>query len=170
MGHPAAHLLAQGHELVAFVGDDETITTANQRYLGYERAMASAGMSIRPELVSREAHTTPAATREVLALLDAPSPPTAIFAAQNLITMGAVRALQMRGLQHAVALVGFDDFSMADALDPAVTVVAQDPREIGRRAAQLAFARIEDPDLPTSVHVVPSSLIRRGSGEIPPGR
>ena len=165
-----AHLLAQGHDLVAFVGDDETITTASQRFFGFERAMAAANAPIQPSLVSREAHTTTAATIAVLALLDGPTPPTAIFAAQNLITMGAVRALQMRGLQHSVALVGFDDFSMADALAPAVTVVAQDPREIGSRAAHLAFARIEDPDLPTGVHVVPSCLITRGSGEIPPGR
>ena len=165
-----AHLLGHGHRLIAFVGDYENISTASQRFAGFAKALRSAGAAMLPELVRRDAHTKESATEAVLALLDSPTPPTAIFAAQNLITMGSVRALQMRGLQHSVALVGFDDFSMADALDPGVTVVAQDPREIGRRAAQLAFARIDSPDLPTAVHVVPSVLIRRGSGEIPPGR
>jgi LacI family transcriptional regulator len=132
--------------------------------------MSSAGAPAFPDLVRRGVRTKDAATEAVLALLDAPEPPTAIFAAQNLITMGAVRALQLHGLQHSVALVGFDDFSMADALDPGITVVAQDPREIGRRAAQLAFARIEAPELPTATHVVPSVLVIRGSGEIPRGR
>jgi len=164
------HLLERGHGQVAFVGDNENISTASQRFAGFAKALRTAGSAMLPELVRRDAHTKESATDAVLALLDSSTPPTAIFAAQNLITMGAVRALQMRGLQHSVALVGFDDFSMADALDPGVTVVAQDPREIGRRAAQLAFARIDSPELPTAVHVVPSVLIRRGSGEIPPGR
>ncbi len=164
------HLLKRGHIRVAFVGDFETITTASQRHAGYAKAMSSAGAPAFPDLVRRGVRTKDAATEAVLALLDAPEPPTAIFAAQNLITMGAVRALQLRGLQHSVALVGFDDFSMADALVPGVTVVAQDPREIGRMAARLAFVRIKAPDLPTAVYVVPSGLVIRGSGEIPPGR
>ena len=164
------HLLGRGHRRVAFVGDYENITTASQRHAGYAKAMSSSGAPDASDLVRRDVHTLDSATEAVLALLDSPMPPTAIFAAQNLITMGAVRALQLRGLQHSVALVGFDDFSMADALEPGITVVAQDPREIGRRAAQLAFARIEAPELPTDTHVVPSVLVIRGSGEIPPGR
>jgi LacI family transcriptional regulator len=164
------HLLERGHIRIAFVGDYETITTASQRHAGYAKAMSLAGATAFPDLVRRGVRTKDAATEAVLALLDAPEPPTAIFTAQNLITMGAVRALQVRGLQHSVALVGFDDFVMADALDPGVTVVAQDAREIGRMAARLAFARIEAPDLPTAVYVVPSGLVIRGSGEIPPGR
>ncbi len=164
------HLLEQGHRRIAFAGDDSGVTTADQRFAGYLSALDGAGLALTPDLVVRGRHTTVAATEAVRGLLDLDDPPTAIFAAQNLITMGAVRALQSIGRQHAVALVGFDDFLMADALDPAITVVAQDPRQIGRLAAQLAFARIDDPDRPTAVHVVPSVLVTRGSGEIPPGR
>ena len=67
-----------------------------------------------------------AADGAVTALLARPDPPTALFTAQNLITIGAVRALRRLGLEHAVALVGFDDFLLADLLSPGVTVVAQD--------------------------------------------
>jgi LacI family transcriptional regulator len=82
--------------------------------------------------------------------------------------MGAVEALRDAGAQHRIALVGFDDFAMANLLDPAVTVVAQDPRAIGRLAATLVNERLADHGAPVGVHVVPSVLIARGSGEIRP--
>jgi LacI family transcriptional regulator len=67
-----------------------------------------------------------------------------------------------------VALVGFDDFQLADLLEPAITVVAQDARAIGHLAAELLFRRMEDSGLPATTHVVPCSLVIRGSGEIRP--
>ena len=108
------------------------------------------------------------ATRIAGELLDAESAPTAIFSAQNLITMGSVRALRARSMQQRVALVGFDDFAMADLVDPAITVMAQDARAMGRKAAELLFARMESFDEPCERHVLTSHLIQRGSGEITP--
>jgi LacI family transcriptional regulator len=67
-----------------------------------------------------------------------------------------------------VALVGFDDFQLADLLDPAITVVAQDARAIGHLAAELLFRRMEDSDRQATTHVVPCTLVIRGSGEIRP--
>ena len=72
-------------------------------------------------------------------LLRGNDPPTALFTSQNLISIGAVRALHALGLQHEVAMVGFDDILLADAVDPGVTVVAQDPHALGRTAAELLF-------------------------------
>ena len=77
--------------------------------------------------------------------------------------MTAVSVLQRRGLSETVALVGFDDFELADLLQPGVTVIAQDPRRIGALAAELALAPIGDGE---RIHVVPTQLIQRGSGEI----
>jgi LacI family transcriptional regulator len=68
-----------------------------------------------------------------------------------------------------VALVGFDDFPLADLLEPAVTVVAQDPAAMGTLAAQRLFARIDGDTGPTTTMVVPTRLVPRGSGELPPG-
>ena len=62
------------------------------------------------------------------------NPPTALFAAQNLITIGAVRALHALGLQREIAMVSFDDIPLADAVEPGITVIAQDPRALGRAA------------------------------------
>jgi LacI family transcriptional regulator len=103
-------------------------------------------------------------------MLTRPDAPTALFTAQNLVTIGAVKALRRLGRQHEVALVGFDDFMLGDLLDPPVTVVAQDPDAIGRVAAEQLFRRIDGDTEPFTVQVVPTHLIVRGSGEIPPLR
>jgi LacI family transcriptional regulator len=162
------HLIEHGHQRIAFVGDYSSIITANERYLGYLDAMAAAGVQVRPEFVVRDVHDPAQSADAVRTLLSRDQTPTAIFAAQNLITMGAVEALRAAGAQYRVALVGFDDFAMANLLEPAVTVVAQDPRAIGRLAATLVSERLANPSAPVSVHVVPSVLIARGSGEIRP--
>ena len=70
--------------------------------------------------------------------------------------------LQRRGLQDRVALIGFDDFELADLLQPGVSVIAQDPHAIGRLAAECALGEVTGP----TMHVVPTRLIERGSGEI----
>jgi LacI family transcriptional regulator len=67
-----------------------------------------------------------------------------------------------------VALVGFDDFSLADLLEPAVTVVAQDVVAIGSLAAEILFRRIDGDTSEPQAHIVATRLVERGSGEIPP--
>ena len=67
--------------------------------------------------------------------------PTALFTSQNMVTIGATRALHQLGLQHEVALMGFDDLPLGDLVRPGVTVMAQDPTQIGTLAAQRLFAR-----------------------------
>lgn len=162
-----AHLLRAGHSRVAFLGDLRGIATARSRYAGYTRAMAAAGREVRAGDVVHDLHTADRAADAVLALLQQPDPPTALFAAQNLVTVGAVRALHRLGLQHRVALVGFDDFPIADLLDPGITVVAQDPAQIGRTAAEVVFTRLDGAEHDPRLHLVPTRLLTRGSGELP---
>jgi LacI family transcriptional regulator len=95
-------------------------------------------------------------------------PPTALFTARDAVTVAALRALHRLGLQRLVAVVGFGDFVTADLLSPGITVVAQDPAGIGRRAAYLLFARMAGEAGPPATHHVPTVLIPRGSGELPP--
>ena len=73
-------------------------------------------------------------------------------------------------LHHEIALVGFDDFPLADLLEPAVTVIAQDPALIGATAARALFDRIDGDTRPPREFWIPTALIRRGSGELPPAR
>ena len=159
------HLLAQGHRRIGYVGRDPSIYTSRGRYAGYVEALTAAGIAVDPMLVRREGATRSSARAQVDELLDLADPPTAIFTAQDIITMTAVSVLQRRGLSDRVALVGFDDFELADLLQPGVTVIAQDPRRIGALAAELALDAIG-----SGVHLVPTRLIVRGSGEIPAPR
>lgn len=175
-----AHLAAQGHRKIAFLGGVSRLETAQDRYEGFIDAMSNAGMASRPEWMVRDLRNPQQARDVVSRLLADTERPTAIFAAQNLLCMGAFRAMSEANLHRSVALVGFDDFALADMLDPAVTVVAQNPREIGYRAAELLFQRMaDDLQVPESerqparsrdarTHVVPSHLVVRASSLIPP--
>ncbi|MGH8963878.1 MAG: substrate-binding domain-containing protein, partial [Actinomycetes bacterium] len=162
------HLAAAGHRRIAFLGDRRSIRTARQRHAGYRDALGSLDLPVDPALVVHDLRESADADGAVTALLARPDSPTAIFAAQNLITMGVVRALRRLGAEHRIALVGFDDFVLADLLSPGVTVVAQDPVAIGRTAATLLFSRIAGGTGAPDVRLVPTTLIRRGSGELPP--
>jgi LacI family transcriptional regulator len=161
------HLIDHGHRRIAFLGDLTSIATARERYAGYRDTLRFAGLPEDPSLVLHDLHTTGAAEAAVIRLLRGPEPPTALFSGQNLITVGTVRALRACGVQHRTALVGFDDVPLADMLDPPVTVVAQDVVKIGALAARILFRRIDGDTSDVQAHVVPVSLVPRGSGEIP---
>ena len=162
------HLLDGGHRRIACLGDRWTIPTAAMRYEGYRQALEAAGVPLDPALVVHDLRDAASADGAVTALLSTADPPTALFTSQNLITIGAIRALRRLAAQTKVAVVGFDDFPMADMISPGVTVVAQNPALIGRTAASILFKRLAGDTAPPATHVVPTTLIRRGSGEIPP--
>jgi LacI family transcriptional regulator len=162
------HLLAHGHRRVAFLGDLPSISTAEERLLGYTKALEQARLGIDSELIRTGLRDPEAAARAVDALLALPDPPTALFTSQNLLTIGGVQALRSAGLEHSVALIGFDDIALSDVLDPPISVVAQDTQAIGRSAAELLFRRLDGDTSPSTHVVVPVNLISRGSGEIRP--
>jgi LacI family transcriptional regulator len=164
------HLLRQGHRRITFLGDLPSIWTAAERYAGYEDAIARTGMTVDDALVKRGLRGAEAAIQAVIELLAAARPPTALFAAQNVLSIGAFAALRRLGRREDIALVGFDDFPLADLLDPGVTVVAQDPLAMGRLAAEIIFSRLDGDRTQSATHVVPTRLIERGSGEIAPSR
>jgi LacI family transcriptional regulator len=165
-----AHLISCGHRHIGFLGDLVRIPTAQARHAGYLDAMRSAGLPVSKGDTVHDAVTVESADAATSALLSGTDPPTALFTAQNLVTIGAVQALRRMGRQHEVALVGFDDFRLADLLDPPVTVVAQDPHAIGRLAAEHLFRRMDGDTSPYATDVVATRLVTRGSGEIPPPR
>ena len=160
------HLLSRGHRSIALLADLSSIQTAARRIEGFTQALASAGLVADPSLVVPDLRTVEDAERATARLLDRPQAPTAVLALRNVLSVGAIRALRARGLQHEVALVGFDDFPLADLLDPPVTLVRQDVPLIGAHVARLVFARLDGDTSPPQSIVVPHALIVRGSGEI----
>lgn len=165
-----SHLIEHGHRRIAFLGDLPSITTAQHRLEGYQQALRAHGIPFDPDLVVHGLGDADGAARSLPALMQLTVPPTALFTAQNDITVGALRHLQARGLENTVAIVGFDDFPLADLLRPAVTVIAQDPTAIGRAAAERLFARLAGDSDPCRTVVIPTRLVVRGSGELPPAR
>jgi LacI family transcriptional regulator len=152
------HLVAHGHRRIAYLGGLRRLATSRDRHQGYVRAL---GGRIGP--VVHDLRDVPAAERATVAVLRAPHPPTAIFTAHSTITIGVVRALHRLG-RTDVALVGFDDFPLADLLS--ITVVAQDPARMGRTAASALLERIDGYRGPPREIRIPTTLIPRGSGEI----
>ena len=162
-----AHLLAHGHTRIAFLGDLEEIPTATERFAGYRQALTEAGIALERELVVFGLRGPGAAEAVMRTLLDGPRP-TALFTAQNLITIGAVRGLRSLDMRHEIAVVGFDDFALSDLLEPPVTIVAQDPVAIGAAACQRLFDRMDGDGGPPQSVIIPTRLTARGSGEIRP--
>ena len=162
------HLIEHGHRLITYLGDLSSITTAQERFAGFQDALREASLKLDYRLVRHDLHTIDAATAAATELLTGSSPPTALFSGQNLVTIGTVRALREAGLQHRTALIGFDDFPLADLLEPSITVIAQDPASIGKLATEILFRRIDGDTSPVQEHVVPTRLIERASGAIPP--
>ena len=155
------HLLRLGHRRIAMIGDDQRIFTARERKRGFCEALRAAGVEPDESLVRLDVHDTAAAeavTRELICL---PSPPTALFAANNRIATGALRALA--GAERELALVSFDDLELADLLSVPVSAVSYDAAELGRVAARLLARRLDGETGPPERVVLPTTLIRRGA-------
>jgi LacI family transcriptional regulator len=160
------HLAAHGHTRIAFLGEGEG--DGGEGLAGHRAGLEAAGLVPDPALVVAELADAAHADAAVGTLFRTTDPPTALFTARDAVTIAALRALHRLGLQRLVALVGLGDFVTADLLSPGITVVAQDPAGIGRRAAYLLFARMAGEAGPPATHHVPTVLIPRGSGELPP--
>jgi LacI family transcriptional regulator len=161
-----AHLIARGHRRIGFLGDRADIQTAAERLRGYRAALADAGLPVDPAWVAL-GPTEPGRVRaEAERMLTGSEPVTAFLAGNNRVTVALVRVLA--GRPRRTALVGFDDFELADLLTPPVTVVAQDPALLGRTAAGLLFRRLAGEAGPAERVTLPTRLLPRGSGELPP--
>ncbi len=162
------HLIDNGHRRIGYLGDMHSIATAAERHQGYVEELAEHRIEVDPLLVRLDLRGVEMAEEAALVLLRSSQPPTALVTGQNLITIGAFRALRRMELHQKVALVGFDDFLLADLLQPGITVIAQDPAAIGRTAAGVLFRRLDGDLSPAQVHTVRTRMITRGSGEIRP--
>jgi LacI family transcriptional regulator len=164
-----AHLLDRGHTRIGFLSDLRRIYTAAERHRGHVAALEWAGIQPDEQLIRRDIHSAESAEQATRDLLASRRAPTAIFTAQNLLTIGARMALRSMGAERNIAHVGFDDIPLAELVDPGISVIAQDPPALGTLAAEILLHRIREPHGAPEAVEVPTRLITRGSGEIPPG-
>jgi LacI family transcriptional regulator len=159
-----AHLLAGGHRRIGYLGDAPEIFTARERFRGYREAMAEAGLPVPDSWVAMGAPAAESVGAGLARMLDGPEPVTAVLFGNNRISVLALHALATR--ETTLAMIGFDDFELADLLG--ITVVEQDPAELGRQAAELLFQRLDGDQSPPRRIVLPTRMLQRGSGEIRP--
>lgn len=161
------HLIAQGHERIGMICGPETMSTSTERADGYRQALRNAGYPVDEDLIFMDAPRQEAGYNRARQLLDHSNPPTALFAANNQLALGAFEYVREQELKipDEVAVVGFDDAPWAKLLDPPLTTVRQPAYEMGRRAAELLFDRIDTPTgSPALVTLPPTLVIRQSCG------
>ncbi|MDQ1651764.1 MAG: LacI family transcriptional regulator [Cryptosporangiaceae bacterium] len=159
------HLASHGHRRIAYVGDDPGIPTSRARLAGYREAMAARGLDVSGDLIRADC-PDPASAAAATATLLAEQAPTAIVSGATRCSLGVVPLLHSEK-RTDVAVVGFGDFTMADTLEPGITVIDHPADAIGTEAVHRLTARLAQRDLPALTIHVPVHLIRRGSGELP---
>ncbi|GAA0263467.1 LacI family DNA-binding transcriptional regulator [Cryptosporangium japonicum] len=152
------HLVGTGCRRIGFVGGPLATTTAADRLAGYRDGLAEAGLAFDPDLVAHGDYRIDggrAAAKRLLQLT-----PDALFVSNNLMTIGAITALDDAGLRHPedIALVGFDDQTWQTGLLPPLTLVTQPTYELGKQAATALLDRIRTPEAPPNDVVLPATL------------
>jgi DNA-binding LacI/PurR family transcriptional regulator len=163
-------LLDAGHRRIALLIDETEWTTGDERQHGYLDALRS--RDIRPDdaLIVPAGWDAGAATSAVRRVLTLENRPTAVFAANNVLTEGTWRAAAELGLRvpHDVSIVGFDDAPWMSMVQPGVSTRMQDAGALGAAATRALLERLEAPDAPVRTIVVPTRFVDRGSIAAPP--
>ncbi|GIG65373.1 LacI family transcriptional regulator [Phytomonospora endophytica] len=155
-----AALLAAGHRRIAVLLDSVAVYTMRERLDGVRDALDDAGLPPEVARIAEGVADPSGAAETVGALLDGPNPPTAFFAVNNRITVGAVQELWRRG--SGAELVGFDDFELSHLMPRPLTVVAYDTAAMARRATEMLFDRIKGDRSPPRTEVLGTKLVWRG--------
>jgi LacI family transcriptional regulator len=166
--HLTEHLLALGHQHIAFVNGNLETSVARERDEGFRRALTSAGLPVVGDVITAGTWFIDDAENRVNALLDQEPSFTAIVAANNFMAIGALRALRRHGLQvpDDIAVVCVDDVEVAAEIDPFLTVMAQPAYTMGTLAMRLLLERIKGTfkGEPREVVLAPRLLVRRSCG------
>jgi LacI family transcriptional regulator len=166
------HLLRLGHRRVGLVTGTPGWVASDERIAGYRTALATAGVPFDEELLAGGDFKTATGRDAAAALLDLRDPPTAIFASNDNLAIGAMRAVLERGLRipDDVSIVGFDDIELAASVFPRLTTVRQPLAELGRTAVSLLNRLIDGQPTEALRIELATRLVLRESTAPPPGR
>jgi LacI family transcriptional regulator len=160
-----AHLLGLGHRRIGIVTGEPNLTTSDRLH-GVRQAMVAAGATLEDELVKERSYRElRGGYTAAMELLTGADPPTAIFAFNDILAFGVLRAAHELGVAvpGQLSVVGFDDLEPASLVTPALTTVRQPLARIGAVAAELLLQWI-DGDKPAGMHIaLPVELVQRGS-------
>ncbi|HZC43856.1 MAG TPA: LacI family DNA-binding transcriptional regulator [Acidobacteriaceae bacterium] len=137
------HLIEHGYRRIACLTGETSLYTIHERIRGYRHAVKSAGLDCILDNSLQDYASAESAVRRLFA---SPFPPDAIFTLKNSVTIHVFEALQTLNIAFpgTVALLGYDDFELADRVRPSISVIQQPIEELGRAAADLLFERLRD--------------------------
>lgn len=159
------HLIQLGHRRIVSITGPACEDCSEDRQNGYLQALLQAGIEPDPDLVVEGDWSATSGYTVVRSLLKRQVAFSGIFAQNDRMAVGAVRALREANLRvpQDISIIGFDDMPLASYFDPPMTTMRQDPFQLGRLAAQLLLNAIENPTLDTQHLRLPAELIVRGS-------
>lgn len=168
----ARHLAELGHRRIAFISGPDTFRSSHERGRGFADGLAEHGLTLDPAYIRRAAYTFESGVEAATELLALPERPTAIFAGNDEMAIGVMKAARDAGLDvpRDLSIVGFDDLPMASRVWPNLTTVRLPIRDMGRMAAEKLTAGLRGLDPATLVQpeVDPSLVVRDSTA--PPGR
>lgn len=155
----------RGHRRFGVIGVDDVFPPGPRRMRGIARALGQSQLQLRPEHLVRGDWSVEGGRCAAHELLQNDELPTALIVLNDLMAIGAILVLQEAGLRvpEDIAVLGYDDIPEARLIRPALTTIAQDPADLGRKLATCLFDRIENPDLPRRVLASPQTLTIRDS-------
>lgn len=159
------HLVEQGHrEIGLLVGELDDLANV-QIWQGYQSGLAKAGLPFRESLVVEVENSRSGGYEGYLRLLEEDAAPTAVFAAGDLLALGAVEALKFGGylIPEDVAVIGYGDTQITGIIDPPLTTVGLPHQELGQRAVQQLIKVIQKQELEEPIVVLSPEIIRRRS-------
>lgn len=162
------HLIDKGHRVIGYLGGPLGLLSSEERFAGYQRAMAEAGLTPVGEHVRRGSFSPDFARLAVLDILRTVAPPTAIFASSDYLALGAIAGLRQAGVDvpRKMSLIAFDDTPVGALLSPALTAIRQPIEAIGRAGFQALYAQLNRKTAPKLTRL-PVELIERDSVATP---
>ncbi|MGC4234946.1 MAG: LacI family DNA-binding transcriptional regulator [Niabella sp.] len=162
------HLIRLGHKRIAHIAGDKEIPTTHERIAGYRAAFKKHHLKTEEGLIFSRKSDYESGVQLTEEILSLKCRPTAIFTANNLLTLGSYEVLHRHKMRipEEIAIVGFDDVYWANSLNPALTAVKQFGYEMGQQAAELLYKRLSHPQAPPASFIVkPELMIRKSCGE-----
>lgn len=163
------HLLGLGHQRIALITGPHSEECVQDRNTGYQLALRQAGLALDSALSLEGDWSASSGYEATMHLSRLSPPPTAIFAQNDRMALGALRAARDLGwrVPEQLAVVGIDDMPLASYFDPPLTTMRQNMAAIGREATRLLLQAIDYPSLPSRQVRLPAELIIRRSTQLP---
>lgn len=160
------YLLGLGHNRIGLITSAGNYSSFKERQKGYEQALSEHGIEVDPFLIGYgDQRSTESGKRLVLKMLNNKKRPSALFVTNNLFLLGALEIIHELGLRipEDISIVGFDDMPWARSFYPPLTVVAQPGYEMGQKAAEMLFSRLNNPKREPSTIILEPKLTVRAS-------